>query len=196
VIPLEESANVVSDGKSFISANLIDTVCLVSDLLAQLVENFSAESIETVLVWVGAGCGLFFAGDKGEKPKETLYIIPKLFPAADCSNPDQDSFNAFCTKIFNQLSKKITYQTDSIYQVRADEGFSIGDDICALLKRDHGIVNVGGEISKKAPEGLEIGFYYNSCGSTPWYDTSLRHPEGPICCRKGRYTPCKIAFAE
>jgi len=141
-------------------------------------------------------CGLFFAGEKGEKPKESLYVIPKLFPAADCSNPDQESFNKFCTDIFNQLSTKITYETDSIYQVRADEGFKIGDDICALLKRDHGFKNVGGEISGRAPEGLEIGFYYNSCGQKPWYDTTLRHPEGPICCRKGRYLSCKEAFKE
>lgn len=137
-------------------------------------------------------CGLFFAGEAGAKPKETLYILPKLFPA-ECPADDKgdQSFNTFCTNIFNKMSKKITYETPSIYQVRADEGFSIGDDICGLLKRDHGVINVGEENkSKKFPEGLEIGFYYNSCGNKLWTDTTLRHPEGPICCKKGRYKKC------
>jgi len=138
-------------------------------------------------------CGLFFAGKKGAKPKETLYIIPKLFPAScPAGESGQASFKNFCKSIFKKIGEKVNYETPSINATRAAEGFNVGDDICGLLKRDHGIINVGKENnSKKFKTGLEIGFYYNSCDTKAWFDTELRMPEGPICCHKAKFKRCK-----
>lgn len=138
-------------------------------------------------------CGLFFAGELGKKPKETLYIIPKLFPA-DCPAGDDGrlNFKHFCKSIFEKIGKKVNYETPSINATRAAANFNVGDDICGLLKRDHGIINVGAENkSKKFKSGLEIGFYHNSCDKKDWFDTELRMPEGPICCRKAKFKRCE-----
>ena len=32
------------------------------------------------------------------------------------------------------------------------------------------------------PKGLTIGFYYNVCTDTKWYDTELRGPKN-VCCK-------------
>lgn len=142
-------------------------------------------------------CGLFFAGEIGAKPKETLYIIPKLFPAkcpaggGSATEGDLKGYQHFCKSIFEKIGKKVNYETPSINKTRAAAGFNVGDDICGLLKRDHGIINVGKENnSKKFKTGLEIGFYHNSCAETDWFDTELRMPEGPICCKRSKFRRC------
>ena len=41
-------------------------------------------------------CGVFFAGENlGDKPRETVFIVPKRFEA-DCSKPDAEKFKKFC----------------------------------------------------------------------------------------------------
>lgn len=148
-------------------------------------------------------CGLFFAGEEpGAKPRETLYIIPKLFPgncpAAGEPSADSDllTYKTFCKKLFQKIGKKVNYETPSINKTRAEEGFNVGDDICGLLFKDHQIRHVGHKRNEKAkdtkyPNGLEIGFYHNSCENSEWLDTDLRMPEGPICC-KGSRQPNKL----
>jgi len=49
VVPLEEAADVITDGEPLVSADLVDARRFVRDLLAHLVENVCTESVETLV---------------------------------------------------------------------------------------------------------------------------------------------------
>ena len=74
---------------------------------------------------------------------------------------------------------------------RKRPGFRIGDDLCATLKEDAKVVRLPGPGHPRFPEGLEVGFYYNVCSDSKWYDTQLRAPTNVCCKRKTKlYEDC------
>ena len=82
----------------------------------------------------------------------------------------------------------MSYNTKSI----ANKGKgSIGDDLCFVLKDKGNMRRLPGPGHPRFPDGLPIGFYYNVCTDTAWYDTEMRSP-GNICCNRksGKFKLC------
>ena len=89
---------------------------------------------------------------------------------------------------FNFFLKQLSYNTKSI----ANKGKgSIGDDLCFLLKEKGNMRRLPGPGHPRFPDGIPIGFYYNVCTDTAWYDTEMRSP-GNICCNRksGKFKLC------
>lgn len=53
---------------------------------------------------------------------------------------------------FNKVKSKITWRTPS----KKRPGFSVGDDLCALVKKEAGIRKLP---NKRFPQGLEVGIF-------------------------------------
>jgi len=134
-------------------------------------------------------CGLFFPPElQGELPIAPLFIFNASFPATECPTENTDRFNSYCHSIWSKIVKYIVYSGPSIKKVDKIEGYSMGDDICQLIKEKVKAPFVGRR-SKKFPKGLQIGMYSNACGTAKWEDTKDRHQER-ICCAKGRHVEC------
>ena len=55
--------------------------------------------------------------------------------------------------------------------------------MCSLLKNVGKMRRLPGPGHPRFPEGLPIGFYYNICTDSTWYDTETRAP-GNVCCKR------------
>ena len=74
---------------------------------------------------------------------------------------------------------------------RQNKGNTIGDDLCLTLKKAD-MKRLPGPNHPKFPKGVPVGFYYNTCEDSSWYDTELRVPDG-VCCtdrKNWKNTPC------
>jgi len=163
-------------------------------------------------------CGVFFAGKEyKDKPFEKLFIIPKRFPINQTyyNGPDSDApkrysnhgacpiadpygtvdnpsvHNDTCYNIFINVVKKLKLEHDSFAK---NPGKTIGDDTC------NNLIKLGVKRlppSKRFKDGIPIGFYYNVCEDTKWYDTGLRLPQ-KLCCdpEKGKADPTYKACSE
>jgi len=50
---------------------------------------------------------VFFAGENiGEKPRETIFILPKRFEA-DCDKDQPDKFKTFCYDLVSSIMKSL-----------------------------------------------------------------------------------------
>merc|ERR1711997_605377 len=155
-------------------------------------------------------CGVFFAGKKlKDKPFQKLFIIPKRFPInasyhnEDADAPKRSSKNAACPinepygtaddpsvhndtcyTIFSTVVKKMKLEHDSF---KGTKDKTIGDDICQQVL-DLGVKRL--PPNKRFKTGIPIGFYYNVCSDSKWYDTGLRLPQA-LCCDpvKGKKDP-------
>ena len=70
---------------------------------------------------------------------------------------------------------------------------TVGDDLCDILKNDAGMKRLPGPNHPKFKNGVPVGFYYNVCTDTKWYDSELRSTKGNICCKDRKLwknTPC------
>merc|ERR1712106_754713 len=135
-------------------------------------------------------CGLFFPSETEKLPVAPLFIFNASWPAQECPTDDETRYLGFCNSLWSKILKHIVYTNPSLKKERADKGISLGDDICALVKKNVKAPFVGPK-SRKFPNGLGIGMYSNSCGRTKWVDTKDRHPDN-ICCRNGKHTKCKL----
>jgi len=125
-------------------------------------------------------CGVFYAGALGEKPIKALYVVPKRFPF-DCDRAEPELIEAAkteCIDLFENLGKAVTWETSS--RLRSGD-FNFGDDICHHLKHRSGIKRL--PPSKRFKKGIPIGYYFNFCGQTQWYDTEKRSDDN-ICCNR------------
>merc|ERR1712226_90727 len=148
------------------------------------------ESLDTVLVAndipddKSFRCGIFFAGKKlGDKPRLKIYILPKRWEAT-CDAPKPEEYKKFCYDLFEGFSKFVGW--DSPSRRDPEGGRTIGDDLCRLLRKRAGFRKLP---NKKFPEGVEVGFYYNSCEDKKWYDTEFRLPPN-ICCDGDLFVDC------
>lgn len=75
---------------------------------------------------------------------------------------------------------------------RKNPGSTIGNDLCKTLKEDAKMKRLPGPNHPKFPDGVPVGFYYNICTDTTWYDTELRVPTGVCCKDRKKWTnyPC------
>ena len=83
-----------------------------------------------------------------------------------------------CLFQFENLGKAVTWETSS--RLRSGD-FNFGDDICHHLKHRSGIKRL--PPSKRFKKGIPIGYYFNFCGQTQWYDTEKRSDDN-ICCNR------------
>jgi len=161
-------------------------------------------------------CGVFFAGDYKAKPFQKLFIIPKRFAInATFHNEDQDDaltdtklppryspkgacpvtepygtvdmpsvHNDTCFWLFKKIVDKLKLEHSSFDKT---PGKSIGDDTCEQVV-ELGIKRM--PPNKRFKRGIPIGFYFNVCDDTTWYDTGLRLSQN-LCCdpEKGKEDP-------
>ncbi|TRY72302.1 hypothetical protein TCAL_03423 [Tigriopus californicus] len=128
-------------------------------------------------------CGVFFSGkNKGDKPRMKIFIIPKRFETS-CPAKNPKEYEKYCGDLFNKVKSKITWRTPS----KKRSGFNVGDDLCALVKKEAGIRKLP---NKRFPRGLEVGFYYNYCSDITWYDTGNRIKTNLCCDTNQRYVDC------
>lgn len=124
-------------------------------------------------------CGIFFAGDKpNDKPREVIFILPKRFPT-DCSTVKQDEVKEFCLSLFKRLTGVLTWASTS---KKRGAPFKIGDDVCTGVLQKTGLKKP--PPNPRFPAGVAVGFYYNFCKDTKWYDTELRVQKN-LCCKDG-----------
>ena len=139
----------------------------------------------------GFRCGVFFAGEKTEDPPiETIMVLPRRF-AMDCTQPpakQQELGQEECFDLFRIITSKINVRSKS----RRNPGNTIGDDLCDRLKIS-GMKRVPGPGHPKPEfrDGMKVGFFYNTCTDTKWYNTGLEIPE-QVCCQKKTWKniPC------
>ena len=87
---------------------------------------------------------------------------------------------------FALILKKVDVTSPS----RKNKGNTIGDDLCLVLKPE--MKRLPGPGHPRFPKGVPVGFYYNTCTDSAWYDTELRVPDG-VCCKDRnlwKNTPC------
>jgi len=139
-------------------------------------------------------CGLFFPNPRGEKtlkPISALLIFNATWPATECPSVETDRYNTFCDNLFSKFTTSLSLSDPSLEKERRIKGDSIGDDVCGFLKLKAKSPYVGVPKSRKFPAGLDIAMFSNACGKNePWIMTGLKHRE-KVCCRNGRYRPCK-----
>ena len=139
----------------------------------------------------GFRCGVFFAGEKTEDPPiETIMVLPRRF-AIDCTQSpakQQELGQKECFDLFRIITSKIDVRSKS----RRNPGQTIGDDLCDRLKVT-GMKRVPGPGHPKPEyrDGMKVGFFYNTCTDTKWYNTGLEISE-QVCCQKKTWKniPC------
>ena len=130
----------------------------------------------------GFRCGVFFAGEKTEDPPiETIMVLPRRF-AIDCTQSpakQQELGQKECFDLFRIITSKIDVRSKS----RRNPGQTIGDDLCDRLKVT-GMKRVPGPGHPKPEfrDGMKVGFFYNTCTDTKWYNTGLEISE-QVCCQ-------------
>ena len=139
----------------------------------------------------GYRCGVFFAGEElGDPPIETIMVLPRRFEM-DCSQSpakQQEIGKKECFDLFRIITSKINMRSPS----RKNPGNTIGDDLCNKL-RISGMKRVPGPGHPKAEfrDGMKVGFFYNTCTDSKWYNTGLII-EDQCCCQKKTWKniPC------
>merc|ERR1719468_296288 len=166
--------------------------------MAQLPSKISADDLRdvhkasTLDKNVAFRCGLFFPNPKDDnaKPVAPLFVFNNSWSAPECPNGgDADRYSKFCTSIVKPISERLVLKDKSLYRPHAEAGLSIGDDICGVLKNKVNAPFVGPPKSKKFPNGIKFGMYYNQCGEKKWNDAGFRHYE-TVCCENGKYKTC------
>lgn len=177
---------------------LVVIVAIIPASLAQLPTKISADDLRnvhkasTLDKSVAFRCGLFFPNPKDDnaKPVAPLFVFNNSWSAPECPNGgDADRYSKFCTSIVKPISERLVLKDKSLYRPHAEAGLSIGDDICGVLKNKVNAPFVGPPKSKKFPDGIKFGMYYNQCGEKKWKDAGFRHYE-TVCCENGKYKNC------
>merc|ERR1719350_2528883 len=112
---------------------------------------------------------MFFPNPKDPSglPTAPLMIFNSSWPAEECpANPDNDKYNSFCNEIFKKFTNTLSLSDPSLRKVWRDQGSTIGEDICRYVKKIVKAPFVGGRKSRKFPEGLQIGMFFNALEST------------------------------
>merc|ERR1712110_802753 len=153
---------------------LVVIVALLPGSLAQLPSKISADDLRdvhkasTLDKSVAFRFGLFFPNPKDDnaKPVAPLFVFNNSWSAPECSSGgDADRFSKFCTSIVKPISERL------------------------VLKDKVNAPFVGPPKSKKFPDGIKFGMYYNQCGEKKWNDAGFRHYE-TVCCENGKYKTC------
>lgn len=94
---------------------------------------------------------------------------------------------------FEFILTKIDINTSSRKKSTPEDN-TVGDDLCDILKNDAGMKRLPGPNHPKFKTGVAVGFYYNVCTDTKWYDSELRGDDN-ICCKNRKLwknTPCPV----
>jgi len=115
-------------------------------------------------------------------------LLGLCLATATLAAPQKPTDEEECFDLFRIITSKINVRSKS----RRNPGNTIGDDLCDRLKVS-GMKRVPGPGHPKPEfrDGMKVGFFYNTCTDTKWYNTGLEIPE-QVCCQKKTWKniPC------
>merc|ERR1712083_677398 len=143
-------------------------------------------------------CGVFIPGKKFREPLAKFFVLQTL-PPATCppeGKPDTRSMRKTCGQM-GQAWEGSYLQFDRLWKpfLAKVPGNKRPLDVCSVIQSELGIDDIPRENERKYKDGMQLGFYYNFCGSSKWKDTGLR-TKSKVCCQNGVSRNCTELLEE